>query len=124
MATFSGSTAACTNPAAITAGSPQRRKGLVAFSSPKVAGHRRQLGRPDPGHALDSFVQCGMAAPAAVNPVSGANSEAVDIDNPNLSEKERVIAALERAKATRILGMTPHQIAYRIQTLNIEVKQF
>mgnify|MGYP003417745617 FL=1 len=70
-----------------------------------------------------------MAAPAAVNPVSGANSEVVDIDDPNLSEKERVIAALEQAgwvqaKAARILGMTPRQIAYRIQTLNIEVKQF
>ena len=90
--------------------------------------------------------QRGLAAPAApgwlpsprskspggtgaVNPVAGANSEVVDIDDPNLSEKERVIAALEQAgwvqaKAARILGMTPRQIAYRIQTLNIEVKQF
>ena len=73
--------------------------------------------------------QRGLAAPAAVNPVSGPISEAVDIDDPNLSEKERVIAALEQAgwvqaKAARILGMTPRQIAYRIQTLNIEVKQF
>ena len=45
--------------------------------------------------------QRGLAAPVAVNPVSGPISE-----------------------ATRILGMTPRQIAYRIQTLNIEVKQF
>ena len=29
-----------------------------------------------------------------------------------------------QAKAARILGMTPRQIAYRIQTLNIAVKQF
>jgi Nif-specific regulatory protein len=69
MATFSGSTAACANPAAITAGSPQRRKGLVAFSSPRVLG-------------------------------------------------------TDGSPAARILGMTPRQIAYRIQTLNIEVKQF
>lgn len=53
----------------------------------------------------------------------------VDINDPSLSERERVIAALEQAgwvqaKAARILGMTPRQIAYRIQTLNIEVKQF
>ena len=68
----------------------------------------------------------------AVNPVFGSNfatGSEVDIDDPNLSEKERVIAALEQAgwvqaKAARILGMTPRQIAYRIQTLNIEVKQF
>jgi Nif-specific regulatory protein len=64
----------------------------------------------------------------AVNPNFGGNSD-IDIDDPNLSEKERVIAALEQAgwvqaKAARILGMTPRQIAYRIQTLNIEVKQF
>ena len=64
---------------------------------------------------------------ATVNTDSGGNSE-IDINDPNLSEKERVIAALEQAgwvqaKAARILGMTPRQIAYRIQTLNIEVRQ-
>jgi len=54
--------------------------------------------------------------------------QAVDLDNPNLDERERVIAALEQAgwvqaKAARLLEMTPRQIAYRIQTLNIKVKQ-
>ena len=44
------------------------------------------------------------------------------------SERQRVIAALEQAgwvqaRAARLLGMTPRQIAYRVQTLNIEVKQ-
>ncbi|MBI4741842.1 MAG: nif-specific transcriptional activator NifA [Betaproteobacteria bacterium] len=62
----------------------------------------------------------GSASPA------GAGTGAGD---PGLSEKERVVTALEQAgwvqaKAARILGMTPRQIAYRIQTLNIEVKQF
>jgi Nif-specific regulatory protein len=52
----------------------------------------------------------------------------LDLDNPDLGERERVIAALEQAgwvqaKAARLLGMTPRQIAYRIQTLNIQVKQ-
>jgi len=69
---------------------------------------------------------------STATPVSSSNfgpGAEVDIDDPNLSEKERVIAALEQAgwvqaKAARILGMTPRQIAYRIQTLNIEVKQF
>ncbi len=50
-------------------------------------------------------------------------------DDPTLSERDRVIAALERAgwvqaKAARLLNMTPRQIAYRIQTLGIDVKQF
>ncbi|MCQ1058585.1 nif-specific transcriptional activator NifA [Photobacterium sp. ZSDE20] len=43
-------------------------------------------------------------------------------------ERSRVIAALEqagwvKAKAARLLNMTPRQIAYRIQTLNIETKE-
>ncbi len=66
-----------------------------------------------------SQLQSG-AAPSTAN--------RVDIDDPDLDERERVIAALEQAgwvqaKAARLLGMTPRQIGYRIQTLNIEVKQ-
>ncbi len=65
----------------------------------------------------------------ATGPVTPPVTSEIDPDAPNLSEKERVISALEQAgwvqaKAARILGMTPRQIAYRIQTLNIEVKQF
>lgn len=52
----------------------------------------------------------------------------VDLDDPDLDERDRVIAALEQAgwvqaKAARLLGMTPRQIGYRIQTLNIKVRQ-
>jgi Nif-specific regulatory protein len=50
------------------------------------------------------------------------------LDNPDLDERERVIAALEeagwvQARAARLLGMTPRQIAYRIQTLNIRMRE-
>ena len=53
----------------------------------------------------------------------------IDLNDPNLDERERVIAALEeagwvQAKAARLLNMTPRQIAYRIQTLNIKMRQF
>jgi Nif-specific regulatory protein len=57
-------------------------------------------------------------------------SEPADGAEPGeTSERERVVAALEQAgwvqaKAARLLGMTPRQIAYRIQILNIAVKQF
>jgi Nif-specific regulatory protein len=56
------------------------------------------------------------------------SSAEVDLNDPNLDERERVIAALEKAgwvqaKAARLLDMTPRQIAYRIQTLNIQVRQ-
>ncbi|MFN3918748.1 MAG: nif-specific transcriptional activator NifA [Methylohalobius sp.] len=51
-----------------------------------------------------------------------------DLSDPELSERERVIAALEQAgwvqaKAARLLGMTPRQIAYRISTLKIQVRK-
>nr|MBS0020855.1 nif-specific transcriptional activator NifA [Gammaproteobacteria bacterium] len=51
----------------------------------------------------------------------------MNLEDPDLDERERVIAALERAgwvqaKAARLLGMTPRQIAYRIQTLNIKMR--
>ena len=54
--------------------------------------------------------------------------QAVDVNDENLDDRERVIAALEQsgwvqAKAARLLNMTPRQIAYRIATLNIAVKQ-
>jgi len=53
----------------------------------------------------------------------------VDLDNSYLGEREWVIVALEDAgwvqtKAARLLNMTPRQIADRIQTLNIRVRQF
>lgn len=52
----------------------------------------------------------------------------LDLHDDDLDEREKVIAALEQcgwvqAKAARLLDMTPRQIAYRIQTLNISVKQ-
>ena len=52
----------------------------------------------------------------------------IDYNDPLVEEREKVIAALEesgwvQAKAARLLGMTPRQIAYRILTLNIKVRQ-
>lgn len=66
-----------------------------------------------------------MSAPA-VNDVQDHDSTL--LDDPDLDERERVIAALEQAgwvqaKAARLLNMTPRQIAYRIQTMNIKIKK-
>jgi Nif-specific regulatory protein len=63
--------------------------------------------------------------PIGSGPVDAAGP---DLDDPELDERDRVIAALEQAgwvqaKAARLLGMTPRQIGYRIQTLNIKVRQ-
>jgi Nif-specific regulatory protein len=69
------------------------------------------------------------ARPAADFRAPSMEAMPASLDDPDLGERERVIAALEQAgwvqaKAARLLNMTPRQIAYRIQTLNIEVKQF
>lgn len=63
-----------------------------------------------------------------VGPAASAAAR-IDFDDPNIDERTKVIAALEQAgwvqaKAARLLNMTPRQIAYRILTLGIEVKQF
>ena len=62
-------------------------------------------------------------------PSTPAKTSTIDFNDPDLDERERVIAALEeagwvQAKAARLLNMTPRQIAYRIQTLNIKMRQF
>ena len=62
-----------------------------------------------------------LRSPATGYPPAGS-------DHADLDERARVIAALEQAgwvqaRAARLLGMTPRQIAYRILTLNIEVKK-
>jgi Nif-specific regulatory protein len=64
----------------------------------------------------------GLGAPAV------STRAHVDLNDPDMDERERVIAALEQAgwvqaKAARLLGMTPRQIGYRIQTLNIKMRQ-
>ncbi len=74
----------------------------------------------------------GRPASRRCRPAGGTGvgiSPRIDLDDPDLDERERVIAAMEeagwvQAKAARLLNMTPRQIAYRIQTLNIKVRQF
>lgn len=68
--------------------------------------------------------------PETVKPVLTHISEIpqTDLHDSDIDERERVIAALEQAgwvqaRAARLLGMTPRQIAYRIQTLNIHMRK-
>ena len=98
----------CLERAAVLSEDGRIDVGLICFPSARDRSPARPPSRP-------------MASPASSAPPPS-------VDDPSLSERERVIAALEQAgwvqaKAARLLGMTPRQIAYRIQTLNIEVKQ-
>ncbi len=68
----------------------------------------------------------GMNGAPVMEPETSGSAD-VDLNDPDLDERERVIAALEKAgwvqaKAARLLDMTPRQIAYRIQTLGIQVR--
>jgi len=67
-------------------------------------------------------------APMAPGPQAWAGTDTGEVSDGAPDERARVVAALEQAgwvqaRAARLLGMTPRQIAYRIQTLNIEVKK-
>lgn len=74
----------------------------------------------------DVIAQTGLEEELPLN--AAPRLLAVNFNDEGLDERERVIAALEQsgwvqAKAARLLKMTPRQIAYRIQTLNIKMKQ-
>jgi Nif-specific regulatory protein len=76
----------------------------------------------------DAINLTGLEDKLQASQPSNALAGKIDLNDPNLDEKERVIAALEeagwvQAKAARLLNMTPRQIAYRIQTLGIKVRQ-
>lgn len=76
----------------------------------------------------DVIISTGLEDEIGVSRPQPVVSRMVDLRDEELDERERVIAALEQcgwvqAKAARLLDMTPRQIAYRIQTLNISLKQ-
>ena len=78
----------------------------------------------------DAILLSGLDENSVANtlPHSVVNTTGVDLNDPSLDERERIIAALEQAgwvqaKAARLLDMTPRQIAYRIQTLNITMRR-
>jgi len=73
-------------------------------------------------------ISLNSPAGGAVAPAMQPAKPAVDFNDPELDERECLIAALEQAgwvqaKAARLLGMTPRQIAYRIQTMKINVRK-
>lgn len=88
---------------------------------------RAAIMSPDGVIDRDVLINTGLDTENNVNrPVPAI--KVVNFQEDELDERERVIAALEQcgwvqAKAARLLDMTPRQIAYRIQTLNIQVKQ-
>lgn len=76
----------------------------------------------------DVIISTGLEDDIGISSTPYSNTIKIDFQDENMDEREKVIAALEQtgwvqAKAARLLSMTPRQIAYRIQTLNINLKQ-
>ena len=76
----------------------------------------------------EAMILSGLDENVIDTPRPAASKAAAALDDPTLDERERIIAALEQAgwvqaKAARLLDMTPRQIAYRIQTLNITMRR-
>lgn len=76
----------------------------------------------------DVIVNTGLEDEMTVTEYKPQKITPLDFNDEHLDDRERVIAALEQsgwvqAKAARLLNMTPRQIAYRIQTLDITMKQ-
>lgn len=67
-----------------------------------------------------------MSPPAALHGLSQSSPHSQSQGDGDMDDRQRLIAALEKsgwvqAKAARLLGMTPRQVAYRIQILNINM---
>ncbi len=76
----------------------------------------------------DVIVSTGLESEIVITRPTPIVFKPVNLQDDEMDEREKVIAALEqsgwvKAKAARLLDMTPRQIAYRIQTLNIKLKQ-
>nr|CRH04604.1 Nif-specific regulatory protein NifA [Candidatus Magnetococcus massalia] len=88
----------------------------------------------DEGHIDASNIQFAhgagrepLALPTQHTIQNSTTQPSCDLQDPTLEERERVMAALEQAgwvqaKAARLLGMTPRQVAYRIKVLNIPMR--
>ena len=75
------------------------------------------------------FNQIGLTQASPSSPIPAPSATvSPPINSGEMSEREQIVAALEqsgwvKAKAARLLNMTPRQIAYRIQTMNIQIRK-
>ncbi|MCB1770716.1 MAG: nif-specific transcriptional activator NifA, partial [Candidatus Competibacteraceae bacterium] len=80
------------------------------------------------GVIAQDVIELSGLNPRGAYPVFSPPAHKTDLGDSDMDERERVIAALEQAgwvqaKAARLLGMTPRQIAYRIQILDIKMRR-
>jgi Nif-specific regulatory protein len=103
-------------------------RAAVMSESGSIEAHLIHFYRQREESGVQSALSGTPAATASFSLATGTAGQPNDAGDSELDERTRVIAALEQAgwvqaRAARLLGMTPRQIAYRILTLNIEVKK-
>ena len=108
----------------------------LLWRNPGEAATRRPVDIPLPvvsaagsvgAEAANSNVVARLPPPAA--PVAPPVPVRASVDEEELSERERLVDAMERAgwvqaKAARLLGLTPRQIGYALKKHDVEIKRF
>ena len=103
-------------------------RAAVMSESGTIAAEQIVLDRQREAAVTFSHSVAGVAPGSVGTPGGGVLRSPPDLADPDVDERTRVISALEQAgwvqaRAARLLGMTPRQIAYRILTLAIEVRK-
>jgi Nif-specific regulatory protein len=83
--------------------------------------------RPAPRPIVPAKDESAAVAPLPAGCPGAENCTVADVDNR--SDQEKLVEAMEqagwvKAKAARLLGLTPRQIGYALQKYNIPVKKF
>ncbi|VTZ25187.1 Nif-specific regulatory protein [Methylocella tundrae] len=93
----------------------------------------RPMSLPEEASIDSHVVEAPVAAPLSAPPSAPLSSPSAESwtggDSDHRSDREKIIDAMERAgwvkaKAARILGLTPRQIGYALRKHNIRVKKF
>jgi Nif-specific regulatory protein len=79
--------------------------------------------------AREAPAPLGLDEPAAAPPTTAPAAEASALSAPSARARQELIDAMEKsgwvqAKAARLLGMTPRQIAYALKKHGIDVVKF
>lgn len=107
--------------AVLWSGSREHSRPTPNFTPLPIAPNPRSAPRVAPPPAEEAFAAPPLACPGAEN--------CTIVDADQRSDKEKLVDAMEqagwvKAKAARLMGLTPRQIGYALQKHKISVKKF
>ncbi|MGX1168907.1 Nif-specific regulatory protein [Bradyrhizobium sp. USDA 372] len=85
--------------------------------------------QPMPAKSIIPLAQTTLPPQSVCGPALLAPAGTVLVGGASMTDRERVIAAMEKsgwvqAKAARLLGLTPRQIGYALRKYGVEIKRF